>query len=68
MIDLVHVPADPDHPDAWTVEGIVLVSDAVDQPIHGTTDFSLDVPTIRATLQRAAPHDPPARRRPGRSA
>ena len=50
MVDLVHVPADPDHPDAWTVEGTVLVGDAVDVAIHGSTDFSLDVPTTRATL------------------
>ena len=50
MVDLVHVPADPDHPDAWTVEGTVRVGDAVDLAIHGSTDFSLDVPTTRATL------------------
>ena len=54
MLELVHVPADPDHPDAWAVEGTVLVSDAVDQQIHGTTDFALDVPTTRATLSE--PH------------
>ena len=30
MVDLVHVPADPDHPDAWTVEGTVRVGEAVD--------------------------------------
>lgn len=53
MIDLVHVPADPDHPDAWTVEGVARVSEAIDLPTHGT-DFSLDVPTVRATLQE--PH------------
>jgi len=53
MIDLVHVPADPDHPDAWTVEGVVRVSEEIDRPTHGT-DFSLDVPTTRATLQE--PH------------
>lgn len=50
MVDLVHVPADPDHPDAWAVEGTVQVGDAVDVAIHGSTDFSLDVPTTRATL------------------
>lgn len=50
MIDIVAVPADPDHPDAWTVEGSVLVGDAIDAEIHGTTDFALDVPTTRATL------------------
>lgn len=50
MIDLVTVPADPDHPDAWTVEGTVRVADAVDREIHGTNDFTVDVPTTRATL------------------
>lgn len=54
MVDLVHVPADPAHPDAWTVEGTVLVSDAVDLAIHGSTDFALDVPTTRASLSE--PH------------
>ncbi|NUU19181.1 GNAT family N-acetyltransferase [Cellulomonas humilata] len=54
MIDLVHVPADPAHPDAWTVEGTVHVSDAVDLAIHGSTDFAVDVPTTRATLSE--PH------------
>lgn len=50
MIDLVTVPADPDHPDAWTVEGTVLVADAIDREIHGSNDFAVDVPTTRATL------------------
>ncbi|GEK21877.1 GNAT family N-acetyltransferase [Cellulomonas xylanilytica] len=50
MVALVHVPADPDHPDAWTVEGTVRVGDAVDLAIHGSTDFSLDVATTRATM------------------
>jgi GNAT superfamily N-acetyltransferase len=50
MIDLVTVPARPDHPDAWTVEGTVEVGDAIDLDIHGSTDFALDVPTIRATM------------------
>jgi len=53
VIRLVPVPADPQHPDAWTVEGVVQVSEAVDGPVHGT-DFSLDVPTVRAMLQE--PH------------
>ncbi|KQR17465.1 GNAT family N-acetyltransferase [Cellulomonas sp. Leaf334] len=50
MVDLVHVPAEPDHPDAWTVEGTVQVGDAVDLAIHGSTDISLDVPMTRATM------------------
>jgi hypothetical protein len=54
MVDLVHVPADPHHPDAWAVDGTVLVGDAVDLAVHCSTDFSLDAPTARATLTEAA--------------
>ncbi|WP_182112401.1 MULTISPECIES: GNAT family N-acetyltransferase [unclassified Actinotalea] len=49
-VSVVELSADDD----WALEGTVLVSDAIDLALYGHADFSIDVPTVRASMKTNA--------------
>ena len=64
MVDLVHVPADPDHPDAWTVEGTVQRRRRRRRRYPRLDRLLARRPHHARDTARAAPQGAPARRGP----